>query len=200
MKKVVLILLFLIVSVPASGVAGPIYVYKIGGVTRFSSSPPPAGVTAKVFTAKSSGFSVYRAEPLARGGLFRNQYRGDIRAASVRFGVEEALIKAVIHAESAFNPGAVSHKGARGLMQIMPTNFSRLGVSDPHSPRQNIFGGVKLLAMLIKKYGGNLTRVLAAYNAGEGAVETHGGVPPFAETRAYIKKVLELRKRYAALH
>lgn len=107
-------------------------------------------------------------------------------------GVDPWLAKAVIQAESAFNFNARSHAGAMGLMQLMPATARRFGVTDPFHPEQNITGGVKYLRWLDDHFRGDKTKVVAAYNAGEGAVKRYGGVPPFAETRAYVPKVLGL--------
>jgi hypothetical protein len=117
-------------------------------------------------------------------------YAKEIREAAQRYGVEEALIKAVIRVESGFNSRAVSPKGARGLMQLMPGTASMLGVRDSFDPRQNIDGGVRHLRGLIERFGSDLSLALAAYNAGEQAVVNHGGVPPFRETRDYVTRIL----------
>lgn len=107
-------------------------------------------------------------------------------------GVDPFLARAVIQAESAFNYRARSRTGALGLMQLMPQTAERFGVVDPFDPRQNITGGTKYLRYLLDYFDGDLTKTVAAYNAGEGAVQKHGGIPPFAETRAYVPRVLEL--------
>jgi hypothetical protein len=112
-------------------------------------------------------------------------------------GVDTHLARAIIQAESAFNYKARSRAGALGLMQLMPSTAERFGVLDPFDPRQNIQGGVKYLKWLHEYYAGDLTRVVAAYNAGEGAVNKHKGIPPFRETRAYVPKVLDLYHRKA---
>lgn len=114
-----------------------------------------------------------------------------------REGVDAHLARAIIQAESAFNYKARSRVGALGLMQLMPSTAERFGVLDPFDPRQNISGGVKYLKWLHDYYSGDLTRVVAAYNAGEGAVNKHKGIPPFRETRAYVPKVLDLYHRKA---
>lgn len=182
--------------------AGPIYVYRQpDGTVKFSSKPPQKGTEAKVFTAKKPGFSYYgtkRKVPMfsRQGKLQLTVYSKYIREASYRFKVPPDLIRAVIHAESAFNAFAVSPKGARGLMQLMPDTMKQHGVKDGFSPAQNIYGGTRHLALLIRKYNGNLNLVLAAYNAGIGAVQQHGGIPPYSETRQYVQRVLSLRSRY----
>ena len=119
-------------------------------------------------------------------------YAREILEAAERYGVPERLISAVIRTESAFNPLAVSRKGAQGLMQLMPGTASLLGVQDAFDPRQNIDGGVRHLRALIERFGDDLSLALAAYNAGERAVVSHGGVPPYAETRNYVTRVLGL--------
>jgi hypothetical protein len=116
----------------------------------------------------------------------------EIREAAERYGVGEALINAVIRVESAFNARAVSAKGARGLMQLMPGTAAMLGVRDSFDPRQNIDGGVRHLRGLIDRFGNDLKLALAAYNAGEQAVLQHGGIPPFRETRDYVTRILGL--------
>ena len=120
---------------------------------------------------------------------------GDLRelaaAAARRHGLDPDLVMAVVSVESGFRPQAVSPKGAQGLMQLMPRTASSLGVADALDPAQNLDGGTRHLGQLLTLYGGDVTRALAAYNAGEGAVDRHGGVPPYRETRAYVKKVLE---------
>ena len=112
-------------------------------------------------------------------------------AAARRHGLEPGLVMAVVSVESGFRPEAVSPKGAQGLMQLMPKTAEALGVEDAFDPAQNLDGGARHLGELLTVYGGDLTRALAAYNAGEGAVLRHGGVPPYRETRAYVRKVLE---------
>lgn len=116
---------------------------------------------------------------------------------SAATGVDTYLARAIIQAESAFNYRARSHVGALGLMQLMPSTAERFGVTDPFDPRQNITGGCKYLKWLTEYFGGDLTKVVAAYNAGEGAVQRYKGVPPYKETRAYVPKVLDLFQRKA---
>jgi soluble lytic murein transglycosylase-like protein len=119
-------------------------------------------------------------------------YATEIRGAAERYGVPEQLVSAVIRVESAFNPRAVSSKGARGLMQLMPETASVLGVRNTFDPYENIDGGVRHLRGLIDRFGHNLPLALAAYNAGEKAVTAYGGIPPYPETRDYVTRILRL--------
>jgi hypothetical protein len=131
------------------------------------------------------------ARPVATTIVSAHRFDEFIRESAARYGVPERLIRAVIRVESAFNPRAVSRKGARGLMQLMPETASLLGVRDSFDPVENIDGGVRHLRGLIDRLG-DLPLVLAAYNAGEKAVASYRGIPPYAETRDYVTRVLEL--------
>jgi soluble lytic murein transglycosylase-like protein len=118
-----------------------------------------------------------------------------ITETATRQGVPPALVKAVIAAESAFNSQAVSRKGAQGLMQLMPATAASLGVRDAFEPDQNVAGGTSYLRAMIDRYG-DLSRALAAYNAGPKAVDRYGGIPPYRETRAYVDRVLTYYRHY----
>lgn len=114
------------------------------------------------------------------------------------YTMDASLIKAVMHAESGFNPHAISHKGASGLMQLMPATAAQYGVKDIFDPMQNIRAGTQYLRDLMKRYNNNHRLALAAYNAGETAVRRYKGVPPYAETQGYVRKVLGFKTRYAS--
>ena len=128
--------------------------------------------------------------PQADSATGTGPYVKEIQAASERYGVPVRLVSAVIRAESGFNPRAVSRKGAQGLMQLMPTTASMLGVRNSFDPRENIAGGVRHLRGLIDRFPHSLALAIAAYNAGERAVVQYGGIPPYPETQDYVTKVL----------
>lgn len=114
-----------------------------------------------------------------------------VQEAGRRHDIDPELIRAVIRQESGFNPLAVSHKGAQGLMQLMPETAKRLGVQDVFDPAENVLGGAKLLRQLMDRYEGDLDLALAAYNAGEAAVERYGGLPPYRETTDYVDRITQ---------
>ena len=122
-------------------------------------------------------------------------WENHIAPLAAKYGVEEALVRAVIRMDSGGQTGAVSPKGAMGLMQLMPGTARMLGVDDPFDPVQNLEGGIKYLSQLSDKYQGDLVKTLAAYNAGPGRVDSYGGVPPFAETQNYVKNVLSMYRK-----
>jgi len=128
--------------------------------------------------------------------LNTDAYRSEIAAASKDYGVEEAVVRAIIHAESAFRPNALSRVGAQGLMQLMPATARRFGVGNAFDAGQNIRGGVQYLAFLLKRFNGDLALAAAGYNAGEGAVDKYRGVPPYSETQRYVQRVGLLAQRY----
>lgn len=123
-------------------------------------------------------------------------FANEINAAARRFGVDPLFIRAIMHAESSFNPSARSHVGAQGLMQLMPATAKRFGVTNAYVPGENVRGGAQYLAWLLRRFNGNVQLAAAAYNAGEGAVDRHGGIPPYRETVDYVEKVITLWGRY----
>jgi soluble lytic murein transglycosylase-like protein len=192
-----------ILLAPLAAGAAPIYVFREkDGTIRFTDRTPPADTEAKVFTAHAVNFSYYRgnarysfSKRALSSRLFLKLYETAIKNAARENAVDPALIKAVIHAESAFNPGAISRKGAVGLMQLMPGTARDLGVR-AHVAEENIDGGVRYLAYLLKQFGGNLSNAVAAYNAGEEAVRKYNGIPPYSETQEYVRRVLALKESY----
>jgi hypothetical protein len=142
-----------------------------------------------VFPRRSWRFSEDRAP------LFKSKYDKIILEAARHFDVDAALVSAVIKAESDYDARTVSHKGARGLMQLMPATAARFGVTDSYDPTANIYGGTRYLRWLLKTFEGNADLAVAAYNAGEGNVWKYKGVPPFRETVTYINRIAKhLRK------
>lgn len=126
----------------------------------------------------------------------KEEINGLIDAYSEKNGIDADFVRAVVKQESGFNEHATSHCGAAGLMQLMPGTAKGLGVTDPYDAEQNVKGGTKMLANLLKTYGGNKELALAAYNAGGGAVKKYGGIPPYGETQRYVKNVLSIYDRY----
>lgn len=192
-------------ALPGTGNAqvtrGAVYRYEKDGVTHYTNVRPGRQAAAQVLFSYIEACYACSSRPGVNFGNVRlnlNAFAEEVRAASLQHGVDEALVRAVIHAESAFNPNAVSHKGAQGLMQLIPATADRFGVTDPFEPAQNIGGGVKYLAWLLNRFNGNVTLASAAYNAGEGAVDRFNGVPPYNETQRYVERVSVLADRYRA--
>lgn len=184
-------------------VRGQVYSYVGKDGVRTYTSVRPAGVPmSAVRTIQYSYMERCYACSALPGVDFRavrlntTAYSDEIAAAARELGVEEAVVRAIIHAESAFNPNAISRVGAQGLMQLMPATARRFGVLDAFDAGQNIRGGVQYLAWLLKRFNGNLALAAAGYNAGEGAVDKYGGVPPYSETQRYVQRVGVLAERY----
>jgi hypothetical protein len=175
------------VLLSSASVGAQVYRLSEGdGTVHFTNAPtdPRYKNLAGYSSGTSAGFlRLPPAETAAR-------YATEIKAAAERYGVSERLVQAVIRVESAFNPKAVSVKGAQGLMQLMPETASMLGVRNSFDPQQNIDGGVRHLRRLIDRFGNDLPLALAAYNAGEKAVVSNRGIPPYPETRDYVTRVL----------
>ncbi|MEE9606444.1 MAG: lytic transglycosylase domain-containing protein [Myxococcota bacterium] len=161
------------------------------GVVHFTNVPNDPRY-AKMVLAERGGL---RPAGPSHGAPADWRFDGLIKLTARENSLPPALVKAVIAAESAFDPDAVSHKGAQGLMQLMPRTAAQLGVADPFEPHQNVSGGARYLREMLDRYG-DLARALAAYNAGPTAVDRHRGVPPYRETRAYVKRVLAYYRDY----
>lgn len=178
--------------------SGALYEIDVDGRTLRTTRPLPGARKVLSFTARTPPGSPAHVGlgqvGRPRLGLFDAQFK----AAARRTGVEDAWLRAIAHAESYFDPAAVSDKGALGVMQLMPEVAEEYGVVDPLDAAQSIDGGARHLAWLMRRLDGDLTRVAAAYNAGIGAVELYAGVPPYPETQAYVGKVHALHARYRA--
>jgi soluble lytic murein transglycosylase-like protein len=190
-------------SHPARTAAAPVQAFRSGsrGLVFWSTvehrwKPVPH---ANVRAAKSAAAEVdqYLGKPgqqnsLPRNGFTQREIDEAIDAAATRHNVDPNLVRALVKVESNFNPNAVSRKGAMGLMQIMPQTARRLKLTNPFNPEQNIDAGVKHLRDLLDSYNGDVRLSLAAYNAGMGAVARSAGIPHYAETRNYVKRITEL--------
>jgi soluble lytic murein transglycosylase-like protein len=141
----------------------------------------------------TSGASTYTGSYSGLSGS-NSSFDEIIQETAKKHGVDPSLVRAVVQAESNFNPNAVSSAGAKGLMQLMPGTASSLGVRNSFDPEQNVEGGTKLLRSLLDRYDGNTSLALAAYNAGPGAVSKYGGIPPYKETQVYVNRVMSLWK------
>ena len=190
----------LLMSVACSTAQADVYVLRdANGVAHLTNVPPKKHSGYKLFqksawTAPKAWHDGFKILPR----LDVHTYDDEIRHYAKQFGVDPTLVRAVMHAESAFNPNALSSAGAGGLMQLMPQTAARFGVADRFNPKENIAGGVAYLAFLLDLFHGDRQLAVAAYNAGEGAVQKYSGVPPYNETQNYVTRVLDLQKRYVA--
>jgi soluble lytic murein transglycosylase-like protein len=159
--------------------------------------PQPTLSYGNAINANAPGFVLNNNLPVETTNPVSNQnsigketqYNDIIQEMSKKYDVNPNLIKAIIQHESNFNPNAISHAGAKGLMQLMPANLKEYGVTNPFDPKQNIEAGTREIKRYLTKYDNNLPLSLAAYNAGMGNVRKYGGIPPFKETQEYVKKV-----------
>lgn len=179
--------------------SGTVYEYTDSkGIRNFTNLTPPGGVKARVVFRYCPACDPASKVNWQQIRLNRDAYNADIRRIAQAHGVDEALVRAVIHAESAFNPNALSTAGAQGLMQLMPATGRQYGVTDPWDPIQNIEGGVRYLRFLLDFFDGDTQLATASYNAGENAVLRFSGIPPYAETQVYVQRVGVLYERYQA--
>jgi hypothetical protein len=175
---------------------GTLYQREQDGRIVYSTRDLPGSTPVQKFTVATPPSSPAHAGLGKVGKPQIEVYRSEFRTAARKTGVDEAWLRSIAHAESAFDPAAVSVKGAKGVMQLMPEVIGDYHVKDPFSPKQSILAGAELLKSLDEMYGGDLLLVAAAYNAGVGAVTQFGGVPPYVETQEYVAKVGELYARY----
>jgi soluble lytic murein transglycosylase-like protein len=159
---------------------------RIAEITGEHFAPPPPDAASFASLAEAAV-----PAPLAPAQIERL-----VRTNATAWGVDPALIKAIIANESGFDAKATSKTGARGLMQLEPETAAQLGVADAYDPAQNVWGGTRYIKGLLDRFHGDLRLAVAAYNAGAGAVEKYGGVPPYAETQAYVENVLDSYRRY----
>jgi len=197
-------------SLSVAAQAGNMYIYKDKGGQVLLTNVNPSGnfdkftkkvkVTyykdSKMYDGSGSSSNNYGSSAASSSGS-RNAYDSYIRASAERHGVDPGLMKAMMHTESAFNPNARSPVGAQGLMQLMPATARRFKVSNPWNPADNIEGSAKYIAWLMRRFNNNVEHAVAGYNAGEGNVDKYGGIPPFKETRNYVKSVMS---RYHSLY
>lgn len=170
------------------------------GVSEGSSAPAAAttpGAEPATGTSFASALQSATASASAAGG---SQYDALIEQAAARNGVDPAVLHGLIQQESGFDPSSQSSAGAMGLTQLMPGTASSLGVANPLDAGESIEGGARYLAQMLSTFGGNTEEALAAYNAGPGAVQQYGGVPPYSETQSYVQKVLGYAESYRREH
>ncbi len=195
-----IIKLSLVAALLLSGMAHSANIYKYtdrNGITVYTNIKP-RGVAARVIgTYSCPACKVDSKVDWNATGLNLTAYSGQISAASNLNNVDESMVRAIIHAESAYRHEALSPVGAQGLMQLMPGTAGMYGVTNAFDPDQNIAAGVKHLRMLLDMFDGDFELAAAGYNAGENAVLRFGGIPPYAETQVYVQRVGVLQKRYA---
>jgi len=180
----------------SGAVSGTLYQREQDGKIVYGTRKLPGSVKVLAFTVPAPPGEPAHVGLGEVGPAQIDRYPKQFRAAARATGVDEAWLRAIAHAESGFDANAVSSKGAQGVMQLMPATSREYGVADPFSSAQSIDGGARHLRVLMRRYHNDLTLVAAAYNAGIGAVTRYGGVPPYAETQAYVAKVQILHERY----
>jgi len=197
-----LIALGLLALIGFDGVAeAAVFIYELPDGSRLVTNYPVNNKSYRVVRTSDDIHGIGRLAAQKNSPVFRespSKYDRLIRRYAEEHGVEFALVKAIMQAESSFNPYAVSNKGACGLMQMMPETASRYGVQDIYNPVENIRAGVKHLKYLSEVFNNKYSHVIAAYNAGENAVKQYRGIPPYEETQNYVKKVLQFKRQYTS--
>ncbi|PIE61136.1 MAG: lytic transglycosylase [Desulfobacterales bacterium] len=181
-------IIWFVLGCPAGGLADIYKFIDADGVVHFTNAPSSEGYV--LYLREKPWWIKKKIRPAPK------IYDPIIQKAATTYGVDQALIKAVIRVESDFNPNALSKKGARGLMQIMPENDRSLDIANAFDPSQNIMGGTRYLSRLLTRYDRKLALALAAYNAGPTAVDLYGRIPPYEETQNYVKKVMACYEQY----
>jgi soluble lytic murein transglycosylase-like protein len=187
----------LIVHILSTGIIRPFFIVAIiWSITAASRLNDPKVMISEIVTTVNLNAEIEEIPPPVSGRKAEHLYHKFIVQTAGKYQIDPALIKAIIMAESGYNPRAVSKKGAKGLMQLMPETAEELGVEDIFNPRQNITGGVQYFKHLVNRFNGDVKLALAAYNAGSRYVRNYNGVPPFKATRCYIKKVFKYYQQY----
>jgi soluble lytic murein transglycosylase-like protein len=195
-------------ATPGSGAtdAQPSAGSPLSGSAVPSAVPGQASTSFAAALQAATAADVAPAAPLATQGTASvgaggsSPYDSLVEQAAARYGIDPAVLHGLIQQESGFNPEAQSSAGAAGLTQLMPGTASSLGVANPLNPAESIEGGARYLSQMMGRFGGNTEDALAAYNAGPGAVQQYGGVPPYAETQSYVQKVLAYAEAYRQAH
>jgi soluble lytic murein transglycosylase-like protein len=196
-----LALLVLLCALPGLARADIYRYVDAQGVEHYTNIQPNGRGWQRILRTSSPAARAVRRTPsglIAPDPDRTRRYDAHIREAAMLYVLPEEFIRAVMHVESNFYTEAVSNKGAMGLMQLMPGTASAMGVLDPFDARQNVLGGARYLRVLANRYRGDLVLTIAAYNAGEGAVDKYNGIPPYAETRRYVQRVLTHYYQYRA--
>jgi len=188
----------LLFGIASTSVQARVFLYQMPDGSRLISDHPLINTKAKLVRRGKALDNIghHAARRTLRAKRRMRLWSYYIFHESQKHGIDDSLVKAVIYTESYFNPNATSHKGASGLMQLMPATAEKYGVSDLYNPHQNITAGIKHLRYLMTLFPDNLKHVIAAYNAGENAVNKYNGIPPYRETQGYVKKVMKHFKRF----
>ncbi|MFA6008490.1 MAG: lytic transglycosylase domain-containing protein [Desulfobacteraceae bacterium] len=193
--KIIIAFFIIITGGQTMSHAGDIYKYvDENGVLHFTDTPS-SGEKMEIFIKDRTGVKSYYKQDYS-SYYTSEEFNDIIEEAASANNVSSSLIKAMIKVESNFNPNAVSPKGAKGLMQIMPGTMRDLNIDNPFNPYENVMGGSKYIRDLLRRFNNELTLALAAYNAGPGMVEKYNNVPPFEETIGYVQKVLHFHRMY----